>query len=115
MQQVRSLRNFTCLLLGEWLKKVTSQSLEYIKSKGEQFGVVESKLQAVTQQYNQLVDLCQEYHRALLQAKDYYRYVQEIEDEINWVHEKIHFCRSVPRDLNNIAQLNRQFKVSKMF
>jgi hypothetical protein len=86
--------------------------LDYIKSKGEQFGVVESKLQAVTNQHAQLVDLCQEYHRALLRAKEYFQFIQTIEDEINWAHEKIHFCRTVPRDLNNIAQLNRQFKVS---
>lgn len=86
--------------------------MDYIKSKGEQFKIVESKLQSVTQQYDQLVELCQEYHKALLRAKDYFRFVQDIEDEINWVHEKIHFCRTVPRDLNNIAQLNRQFNVN---
>lgn len=74
------LSNPSCL--GEWLKKVTAQSLEYIKGKGEQFMAVESKLQTVTQQYNQLVDLCQDYHRDLLRAKEYFQFVQSIEGSV---------------------------------
>ncbi|KAI6237537.1 hypothetical protein M3Y95_00275500 [Aphelenchoides besseyi] len=95
---------------GKWLQKVTALSLEYIKSKGEQYALVEAKLQAVTQQHNQLGELCRERSAALQRAKDYFQFIQTIEDEINWVNEKIHFCRSVPRNLSDISQLNRQFK-----
>ncbi|CAD5225498.1 unnamed protein product [Bursaphelenchus okinawaensis] len=98
---------------GEWLKNVTAQSREYIKNRGEQFDVLQGRLKAVTELHNNLAELCEARQQLLLRAKDYFQFIQSIEDEMHWVVEKIHFCRTVPRDLNNISQLNRQFQTLK--
>ncbi|CAD5229846.1 unnamed protein product [Bursaphelenchus xylophilus] len=98
---------------SEWLKNVTVQSREYIRSRGEQFDVLEARLSAVTQHHNELVELCEARQQLLFRAKEYFQFIQSIDDEIHWVVEKIHFTQKVPRDLNNIAQLNRQFQTLK--
>ncbi|KAI6229996.1 Spectrin repeat-containing domain protein [Aphelenchoides fujianensis] len=67
------------------------------------------ELHAVTQQHAQLVDLCHERQKALQRAKEYFQFLDNLEDEINWVSEKIHFCRStLEADITSHWQRNKE-------
>ena len=87
--------------------------MDYIKNKGEQYEVLQRKLDEVTRQYESLVDLCRERRMALHRARDYFQFVQNYEEEINWLAEKHDFCVVMlnNRDISNVPQVSRLYKV----
>ncbi|KAK6758912.1 hypothetical protein RB195_016254 [Necator americanus] len=78
---------------GTWLTNVTNQANRYIRSKGEQYDVLQRKLDDVTAQYYSLVDLCRLRRANLDKARSLYQFVQDHEEELSWLGEKEHLCR----------------------
>ncbi|VDN21104.1 unnamed protein product [Gongylonema pulchrum] len=97
---------------GELLKNVSSQALNYIRGKGEQYDVLQRKLDDVSGLYESVVQLCQQRRIALYRARDLYRFIQDDEEEMSWLQEKEDLCISLlkNRDLSATAQLRRIFK-----
>ncbi|EJD74610.1 beta chain spectrin [Loa loa] len=97
---------------GELLKNVTSQALDYIRGKGEQYDVLQKKLDDVSSLYESVVQLCQQRRITLYRARDLYRFIQDDEEEMSWLQEKEDLCISLlkNRDLSATAQLRRIFK-----
>uniref|UniRef100_A0A915PUP8 Spectrin beta chain n=1 Tax=Setaria digitata TaxID=48799 RepID=A0A915PUP8_9BILA len=97
---------------GELLKNVASQALNYIRGKGEQYDVLQRKLDDVSGLYESVVQLCQQRRITLYRARDLYRFIQDDEEEISWLQEKEDLCISLlkNRDLSATAQLRRIFK-----
>ncbi|VDO69394.1 unnamed protein product [Heligmosomoides polygyrus] len=78
---------------GTWLTNVTNQANKYIRNKGEQYDVLQRKLDDVTAQYYTLVDLCRQRRLNLDKARALYQFVQDHEEELSWLSEKEHLCR----------------------
>ncbi|WKY08955.1 hypothetical protein Q1695_001825 [Nippostrongylus brasiliensis] len=78
---------------GTWLTNVTNQANKYIRNKGEQYDVLQRKLDDVTAQYYSLVDLCRQRRLNLDKARALYQFVQDHEEEISWLSEKEHLCK----------------------
>ncbi|XGW05367.1 hypothetical protein V3C99_016045 [Haemonchus contortus] len=78
---------------GTWLTNVTNQANKYIRNKGEQYDVLQRKLDDVTAQYYSLVDLCRQRRLNLDKARSLYQFVQDHEEELSWLSEKEHLCR----------------------
>ncbi|VIO98093.1 probable spectrin beta chain, putative [Brugia malayi] len=97
---------------GELLKNVTSHALDYIRGKGEQYDVLQRKLDNVSGLYESVVQLCQQRRITLYRARDLYRFIQDHEEEMSWLQEKEDLCISLlkNRDLSATAQLRRTFK-----
>ncbi|VDK61916.1 unnamed protein product [Onchocerca ochengi] len=97
---------------GELLKNVTLQALDYIRGKGEQYDVLQRKLDDVSGLYESVVQLCQQRRMILYSARDLYRFIQDDEEEMSWLQEKEDLCIVLlkNRDLSATAQLRRIFK-----
>ncbi|KAL6743755.1 hypothetical protein Aduo_016762 [Ancylostoma duodenale] len=78
---------------GTWLTNVTNQANKYIRNKGEQYDVLQRKLDDVTAQYYSLVELCRQRRANLDKARALYQFVQDHEEELSWLGEKEHLCR----------------------
>ncbi|MFH4975130.1 hypothetical protein AB6A40_001839 [Gnathostoma spinigerum] len=97
---------------GELLKNITAGALQYIRGKGEQYDVLQRKLDDVSNLYNSVADLCRQRRLALLRARDLYRFIQDYEEEMSWLKEKNDVCSSLlaNHDLSVTPQLSRLFK-----
>ncbi|KAE9418301.1 hypothetical protein Angca_009245, partial [Angiostrongylus cantonensis] len=80
---------------GTWLTNVTNQANKYIRNKGEQYDVLQRKLDDVAAQYYSLVDLCRQRRLNLDKAHALYQFVQDHEEELSWLNEKEALCRRV--------------------
>uniref|UniRef100_A0A914XIB6 Spectrin alpha chain n=1 Tax=Plectus sambesii TaxID=2011161 RepID=A0A914XIB6_9BILA len=97
---------------GEWLKNVTRQSHTYIRNKGEQYEILQRKLDELTRQYEGLLDLAKQRRIALERARELCQFIQDHEEEESWLAEKRNICVNMlsNRDLAATPQLTRLFK-----
>ncbi|KAK0410555.1 hypothetical protein QR680_005192 [Steinernema hermaphroditum] len=98
---------------GEWLKTVRKQAQAYIMAKGQQYDVLQRKLDGVQVQYDGLVDLCAQRRGALSRAREYFLFVQNHEEEMNWLQEKDDICVNMlqNRHIASTPQISRLYKV----
>ncbi|TKR60860.1 hypothetical protein L596_028044 [Steinernema carpocapsae] len=98
---------------GEWLKNVRKQAQAYIISKGQQYDMLQRKLDGVQVQYDNLVSLCSQRREALSRAREYFLFVQNHEEEMNWLQEKDDICVNMlqNRHIHSTPQISRLYKV----
>ncbi|KJH48207.1 spectrin repeat-containing domain protein [Dictyocaulus viviparus] len=80
---------------GSWLSNVTNQANKYIRNKGEQYDMLQRKLDEVAAQYYSLVELCRQRRLNLDKARALYQFVQDHEEQMSWLNEKETLCRRV--------------------
>uniref|UniRef100_A0A0N5AM27 Spectrin beta chain n=1 Tax=Syphacia muris TaxID=451379 RepID=A0A0N5AM27_9BILA len=97
---------------GELLKNMSFRARSYIRQEGEQYDILQRKLDDAKALHERLIDLCRQRRTTLFRARDLYRFIQDHEEEMSWLKEKEDLCIAVlsSRDLSSTPQLSRIFK-----
>ncbi|CAJ0961940.1 unnamed protein product, partial [Mesorhabditis belari] len=97
---------------GAWLGNVTRHAQTYIRGKGEQYEILQRKLEDVSAQYDNLVSLCQQRRAALYKARELFQFIQDHEEEMTWLAEKEALCQNAIQkgDVANVVNIGRLHK-----
>uniref|UniRef100_A0A158QA40 Spectrin beta chain n=1 Tax=Enterobius vermicularis TaxID=51028 RepID=A0A158QA40_ENTVE len=97
---------------GELLKNIGIRARSYIRQEGEQYDVLQRKLDDAKALHEKLIELCRQRRMDLHRARNLYRFIQDHEEEMSWLKEKEELCIAVlsSRDLSSTPQLSRIFK-----
>ncbi|CDW52048.1 protein sma d; protein sma c; protein sma b [Trichuris trichiura] len=99
---------------GKWLKGIVTEAQAYIRAKGLEFEILQSKVGDLQQHYESLLTWAKNRRAGLEQTRELYQFMQDSEEEGAWLKEKSRLCVNLinQTDPSALSQVHLFLKVT---